>query len=92
MSIPLDADLSFCDEIPDGVLALDAGRRRVLLANEAALRLLQLKGRARRRAGASGCLTWSPCSMSGATTGGNARCRCCAFPACAASPSAGCSW
>ena len=44
MSVPLDVDLSFCDEIPDGVLALDAAGT-VLLANEAALRLLQLKGR-----------------------------------------------
>ena len=43
MSTPLDAGLPFCDEIPDGVLALDASGS-VLLANEAALRLLQLKG------------------------------------------------
>jgi signal transduction histidine kinase len=43
MSAEWGADLSFCDEIPDGVVALDAAGN-VLLANEAALRLLQLKG------------------------------------------------
>jgi signal transduction histidine kinase len=43
MSVPLDPGFSLYDEIPDGVLAL-AADGAVLLANEAALRLLQLKG------------------------------------------------
>ncbi len=43
MSVPFDAGVSFCDEIPDGLLVL-AADGTVLLANAAALRLLQVKG------------------------------------------------